>query len=220
MDEFEQSVRKIIREFKTRYFEDPDRYSIPLRKNGEVVGRLRPVPTQLKGEASRDAELQTEWRNLYPDSFLVDPFVATVERTKSWLEKAYNNEDSFIIFMVVTPDGVPVGHIGLSDFIFDKRMVEYGRLMRGERSQFETEKRVNLLELGATYMLNWAFEVLKVDKIYGRAFASNWLALRMNRNCGFEIVEKYPHLKQGKTFDLVRLELKYPDFKAAQPFFA
>lgn len=204
--EYENVASGLIRAYK-QYFDAPDRFAIPLYWHGERIGRLRPVPTELKGEAARDAELQTDWRNLHKDSFIVEPFIATVERTKGWLEKTYYKNDNVIIFIIEAMDGTPIGHLGFSDFDYEKKMCELGRLMRGAVAQIEKEKGVNLMARAEMYLLQWGFDVLGLEKIYGRQFAENYLAWRINKKCGFQITEKFMLKKCKGEHEMMRIEV-------------
>lgn len=209
--EYENAVRGLIRAYK-QYFDAPDRFLIPIYWKGERIGRLRPVPTELKGEASRDAELQTDWRNLHKDSFIVEPFVATVERTKGWLEKTYYKNDNVIIFIIEAIDGTPVGHLGFSDFDYKKKMCELGRLMRGAVAQIEKDKGVNLMVRAEMYLLQWGFDVLGLEKVYGRQFSGNHLAWRINKKCGFYITEKFMLQKCKGEHEMMRIEVTRDKF--------
>jgi len=206
MNDFEKKVKSIIREYKHRYFDDPKKYDVPMLHKGEVVGRLRPVPTPLEGVAAKDALLQTEWRNLHMNSFIAPPFVATEERTKKWLANTYDENDTIIIFMIETSDGLPVGHVGLSDFDFDRQSAEVGRLLRGTHAPLEIKRRVNLVEMGFNRMVAWGYEVLGVKIMTGRGFADNFLAVRMNAKNGMHPVGNHMIEKEGKPIKMVNYE--------------
>ena len=208
---YEKAVRGLIRAYK-QYFGAPGSFLIPLYWKGERVGRLRPVPTELKGEASKDAVLQTDWRNLHKDSFLAEPFIATVERTKGWLEKTYYTNDDVIIFIIEAIDGTPVGHLGFSSFDYKERMCEFGRLMRGAVAPIEKKKGVNLIERAERHFLKWGFDALGLKKLYGRQFSDNRLVWRIHEKCGFYITEKFMVPKGAGERELIRVEVTKDKF--------
>jgi RimJ/RimL family protein N-acetyltransferase len=213
MSEYETFVRDIIRDFKVKYFEDPKKYSIPIIHNNEQIGRLRPIPIELKGDACKDVELQTRWRNMHKDSFLVEPFIATEERTLSWLENTYFNNDDRIIFMIEDINKISIGHHGFENFIYKDYKCEYGRLMRGDVSPIEREKRVNLIELAQITLLNWGFNILNLKLVYGTQFADNWTVNMLHAKCGFETIREYTHAKSSGIVKLADRELRKENFK-------
>jgi RimJ/RimL family protein N-acetyltransferase len=207
MKSFEENVRESIHDFKNCYFENPQKYSIPILFEKETIGRLRPVPTTLKEDAVNDAILQTKWRNMYKDSFFVPPFTATVERTTKWLNETYFYDDTKIIFLIETFDGISIGHCGIENFEFDKKICEAGRSLRGSWGRIEIEKKISILELGHKSKLRWSFDTLKLDKIYARVFANNISALRLSTNCGYYPVERYFIERYDGQREVVRMEV-------------
>jgi len=207
MNDYEIFVKKIVTEFKSNYFKDPEKYSIPIINCGEKIGRLRPVPTKIEGDAINDVELQTKWRNLHKDSFLVEPFTATDERTLNWLKETYFTNSDRIIFMIESIDNKPIGHLGFENFDFDNRKCEYGRLIRGDFSSIENQKKVNLVERGQISLLDWGFNVLKIEVIFGTLFANNWLVRRFHEKCGFITVKDYTVEKRDGEKNVLEIEL-------------
>jgi RimJ/RimL family protein N-acetyltransferase len=214
MNDFEKNIKEVISSFKTEYHEDPDKYSLAIKYKDEIVGRLRPIPIDLKADAAQDAVLQTNWRNLYKDSFMTEPFTATVPRTIKWLEGTYNNDDGKIVFMIESNDKTPVGHVGVENFDFEKKVCESGRLIRGDRAKIELIKRINLISLGQFTMIKWAFDVLKLEKIYARQFVDNYVAYSMNINMGFHPVRYFTIAKHNGEFDMVEIEITKDTLRA------
>lgn len=214
MDTLGEQVQKTIHAFKNSYFDDPQRYTVLVKHHDEAVGRLRPVPTVLKGEAAQDAVLQTDWRNLHKDSFFVPPFTATVERTMKWLEETYFHDDTVLIFIVQDADKTPIGHLGFSNFDFPQKQCEYGRVLRGAWGRFEQERKINVLNLAQHQALKWALDIFSLEKIMARVFADNWLALNHYLKCGFYPVEKYSVERHDGPHEVMRIELTRQTLKA------
>gem|GEM_PF-4017187 len=212
--DFEKKLSETIAAYKNRYHEAPDRYSVPIIGPSGTVGRLRPVPVQLVGDAARDAALQTDWRNMHKDSFLVDPFTATEERTINWMRATYFPDDGMIIFMVEDLAKTAVGHLGFEHFDCVEKVCEYGRLIRGAVSSVETKQKINLMELAQSCALRWAFETLGVRRIYARLFATNWLSLKLNLRCGFRETERFYVKKHDGTHEMVRIDISHEEFLA------
>lgn len=213
MREYELFVKGVINDFKNKYFENPEQYSIPIICNGEKIGRLRPIPIKIEGDAVNDVSLQTKWRNIHKDSFLVEPFIATDDRTFRWLTETYFTNDERIIFMIEDIDKFPIGHLGFENFIFSEYKCEYGRLMRGDVSPIERKKRVNLIELAQITLLNWGFNFLNLKLVYGTQFADNWTVNILHAKCGFVTVREYNLEKSSGTVKLADRELKKENFK-------
>jgi len=218
MNDYKVFVTDIIRDFKNNYYTDKVKYSIPLMHNDVVVGRMRPVPTEFKEDALNDVHLQTKWRNIHKDSFLVEPFTATDERTLSWLKETYDNNDDRIIFMILDVLDNPIGHLGYENFIYEERRAEYGRLMRGEISMYEKLNKYNLIELGQVAFLNWGFNFLELSAVYGTQFANNFLVNSLHSKCGFKTINHYDHHKSEGTIKIAETELKKTDFKLLNQF--
>ena len=213
MSDYKEYVTNIIRDFKNNYFTDKKKYSIPLMHNGAVVGRLRPIPTEFKEDAISDVQLQTKWRNIHADSFLVDPFIATEERTLSWLKDIYFYNNERIIFMIEDKFNHPIGHLALENFLFDEKKCEYGRLMRGEISIQEKKDKINLIELAQIAILGWAFNVLKLRSVYGTQFTHNYPVSKLHEKCGFRTLGEFMHIKSGEKIGISKVELRVEDYK-------
>ena len=213
MYDYEIFVKNTINTFKNKYFENPEKYSIPIIYKEERIGRLRPIPTEIKGDAVNDVTLQTKWRNLHKDSFLVEPFIATDERTFKWLTDTYFNNDDRIIFMVEDIKNIPIGHLGFENFIYHEQKCEYGRLMRGDVSSTERERRVNLIELAQITFLNWGFNFLNLKLVYGTQFVNNWTVNMIHAKCGFVTIREYAIEKKSGIVKLADRELKKENFK-------
>ena len=213
MSDYKVFVTDIIRDFKNNYYTDKVKYSIPLMHNDVVVGRLRPVPTEFKEDALNDVHLQTKWRNIHKDSFLVEPFTATDERTLNWLKETYDNNDDRIIFMILDAIDNPIGHLAYENFIYEEKKAEYGRLMRGEVSKLEKNGKYNLIEIAQIAFLNWGFNYLDLSSVYGTQFADNFTVNILHAKCGFKTINQYDHQKSSGTVRMAERELKKTDFK-------
>jgi RimJ/RimL family protein N-acetyltransferase len=213
MKDYEAFVKDIINSYKNNYFENPAKYTIPIIHNDERIGLLRPIPSRIEGDSMNDVALQTEWRNLHSDSFLVEPFVATDKRTLNWLRETYFFNPDRIIFMIEDINKFPIGHLAFENFIYDEQKCEYGRLMRGDVSPMERKKRVNLIELAQITFLNWGFNHLNLKLVYGTQFADNWTVNMLHAKCGFETIREYTHEKKSGVVKLADRVLRKEKFK-------
>jgi RimJ/RimL family protein N-acetyltransferase len=212
MDNYEKNIRTKISDYKNKYFDNPDLYSIPIIFNDEKVGRLRPVPNKIIGAAVNDVALQTKWRNLHKDSFLVEPFVATEERTLNWLNETYFNYDERILFIVEDSNRKPIGHLGLENFEYTKKSCEYGRLMRGDFSDLEGLKKINLIEKAQISFLNWGFNFLGIEIIHGTLFKENYMVRRLHDKCGFNVINEFIIHKISGEKKVLEIELTKKEY--------
>ena len=213
MTKYKQFVVQAIRSFKNNYLSNPEAYSIKLEYKNSIVGCLRPIPAQLTGACANDVALQTLWRNLHKDTFLVEPFEATEDRTLKWLKETYFENDDRIIFMILDLAGIPIGHLAFENFVYEENKCEYGRLMRGAVSKHEREGKYNLIEIAQIALLKWGFEFLKLESVYGTQFKYNLPVNILHAKCGFIKIREYEHKKASGNVTLAEMVLRKEDFK-------
>ncbi|MFH1135059.1 MAG: GNAT family N-acetyltransferase [Pseudomonadota bacterium] len=153
---------------------------------------LRPAPAAATGEAARDPALMALWRNRKRESFF-SWVEASEEKNRRWLEGVYGDALE-IIFMAVTPDGRPFGHLSLYNFDFSARSGEWGRLVRGE----------NLgprggMSLAARAMMDWGFETLCLDLIFCEVFEHNRASLDLCERIGFRTTARVPLARRDEA---------------------
>ena len=131
----------------------------------------------------------TSWRNKYKLFFLTQ-FQATPYRTKKWLEKVVLVQQNQLMFLIYNKENL-IGHYGFKDL--DKHSAFLDNAMRGERGGHPM-----LMKYAAIALMKWLFNVMCVDEIYGYTFANNAMGLRLNKELGFDFVDKYPLHKQAE----------------------
>lgn len=156
---------------------------IPVLDGGRTVAALRPVPSDLRGEATHDALLMADWRNLHKESFFtwVD---STEASSRYWLETRYAADDGNLIFMVETLDRRPFGHLALDNFhlgAYGKLACEYGRILRGLNIGPK-----GAMALASASLLRWASRELQVERVHLEVFDDNSRAKALYRRLGFK----------------------------------
>ncbi len=195
--EFKHRVIATLNAMKFEFHDRPSELMIPVYGGGKPVAYLRPVPDRLEGVAARDAELITEWRNQYRESFLTW-FTATEEQTRKWLMEQVITKEDRILFMVQTVDAVPIGHMGLTNFDFSRRCCEHDYLVRG---RFTGPPEAIILAEKA--LLDWIFSELKIRKVIARVFSDNYPVIKLHESCGFKVIKHVP-LRQIEETDCTR----------------
>jgi RimJ/RimL family protein N-acetyltransferase len=147
---------------------------------------MRPI-TNLHLQDSYVVEKMTDWRNKYRNFFLTQ-FNATPERTKKWLEKVVLSNPSQLLFLIYYGETL-MGQYGFKDlnsvpaFLYN--------LIRGERGSHP-----KLMKYSVSASIEWLFDVMQINVVYGYTFVNNAMALKLNREVGFSCTEKLPLRKQ------------------------
>ena len=168
-----------------------------LRIQGSRV-YLRPIT-----DSEEDTNLIIEWRNsdaVRPYFIYQKPF--TVEGHKQWLEGQIFFGKGFQFIVCRADNHKPIGCTYLRDYDENARKAEYGVFL-GE----VTERGKGLGKEVLDLTLKFAFEELKLHKVYARAFADNLPSVMSFLGCGFD---KEAHLRdeeyiKGEYRDIVFL---------------
>lgn len=137
----------------------------------------------LREMAAEDAELVVTWRN--------DPSVAaqmfgsppaSIGQHLEWFEqmKRGGRRREFVIARVQLSGEQPVGTIGLSEIDDVHRRAEYG-IAIGEPSA----RGQGVAREASKLILDFAFQVLGLDRVFLHVFASNTNAIRLYERLGF-----------------------------------
>lgn len=102
-------------------------YEVPVEGFADV--RLRPVMTV--DPRPDDVAKLTAWRNRYVRSFLTE-FTATDDRTRNWLTRSVNNDESRVLFMIEERAGKVIGYVGLAFIDWNRGHAEADSVVRGE----------------------------------------------------------------------------------------
>ena len=165
-----------------------EKLEIPIRDEaGAEIGRLCPVTTAHL-QAGDILESMSRWRNQYRAFFLTQ-FPATAERTQRWLERVVLPNPAQLLFLIYS-GGQLIGQYGFKEFNGSSAFVD--NLLRGERGGHPLVMRCAVVSL-----VNWLFDVLRVEQAYGYVFADNAMSLKLHRDVGFAFAEKLPLRKQA-----------------------
>jgi len=142
---------------------------------GSKKGCLRSVRAN-----DHDAALMAKWRTIAWQSFFtwIQP---TRREVLDWLEKYETNEKD-IIFFVESPEGCPVGQLSLYNIDPEKKLAEFGRLIRGEQNG---EK--GLMACACATLLQWGFETLEISRVILDVFSDNENAIALYERLGFRM---------------------------------
>lgn len=191
---FDKNVINIFNAIKNEEYTGGNNFHIKAYREGKVVALLRPVTRSSLSDNEKNRELirlLSDWREAnnrwYPAIFKV-----TDEGTRKWLKERVIDEPDRLLFMVETPEGIVLGHMGF---------------YRGEADNFIRGR--DLVKGAMTFalkaMLKWAHAELELNELHLRVFADNCRAIGFYARCGFREIRKIP-LKKVVETDSVRWE--------------
>lgn len=186
-NDFRIRVVNILKKLKLETGKKPDelRLSIKNEDETEIIAYMIPISENI-GKEEKYVELLAEWRErnwqAYPTVFKV-----TKEGTKKWIQDQLIDREDRILFMIVTLDNQPIGHMGLSNFDFDKREAEIDNVVRGVNNVLP-----GVMTLALKTLINWSFTELGLNRLFLRVFLENERAIKLYERCGFKGVKKIP----------------------------
>lgn len=148
------------------------------------MATLRPVATRRIVQNPNDVRCLSEWRNKFMSAFLTE-FVATEQRTATWLENVVGCDDGRILFMVDNADALTVGYMGLAFIDWDKGYGEADAVVRG------LDNSPALMRAALQTLLQWAQGQLELTRIGVRVRSDN-VALTFYRKIGFVETRRVP----------------------------
>src|SRR5208337_1632113 len=108
--------------------------------------------------------------------------IISKDRHLKWWEK-YREKNNDFIFIIQDTERLSrsVGQVSLYNINLEKRVAEYGRLMIGDSKTREK----GLARRSTDLLLIWAFNTLRIERIYLEVFKDNISALNLYLQCGF-----------------------------------
>ena len=99
------------------------------------------------------------------------------------MEKNMLNKEDRILFVIYSKD-ILVGHIGLSNVTSTK--AEIDNTIRGLPDQ-----QKDLMYFSQKAMLDWAFNILKVNNVEAKVMSSNFVALSFHKKFGSKLKKRF-----------------------------
>lgn len=149
-----------------------------------LVGLIRPVATVPGHTDALDVQLLSDWRNRHVRSFLTE-FFSTPERTVGWLTGSVHENIGKMLFMVETPGGERVGHVGLGFIDWQVGYGEADAIVSGGKSP------PGLMKASLLALMQWAHDALGLQKLVVRVRSDN-SAMDFYRKVGFREYQRVP----------------------------
>jgi RimJ/RimL family protein N-acetyltransferase len=166
----------------------------PVRdEKGDGIGIVRVVDKHLASDQEIVGQM-TRWRKANANRFFTQ-FVPTVERTSAWLTDVILADMSRIMFIVEGKDGDRLGQFGLCGINSEEAQLDNG--IRGEPGGHP-----HLFYFVELAVICFCFERLGIQRIFGRMFSNNIMAILLHKKVGFT-VEMIQPLRKSDSVDLV-----------------
>lgn len=123
-----------------------------------------------------------EWRKKFMH-FFFSQFTTSKDSTKNYLKNLSINKEDRILFAIYSKD-ILVGHIGLSNVTSTR--AEIDNIIRGLPDQ-----QKDLMYFCQKAMLDWAFNILKVDNVEAKVMSSNIIALSFHKKFGSKLKKRF-----------------------------
>lgn len=158
--------------------------SLPVKNNKKIIANLKVVSKDLINDKQLIGNL-AQWRKLHSYWF-PSQFKVTKTGTKKWLKNQLIDVPDRILFIIETPDGQEIGHLGLNRFNFTDLSCEIDNVVRGNGLL------PGIMTKALRVLINWSFFHLGIKTLYLRTFADNKRAIKLYKKTGFKELEKIP----------------------------
>ena len=155
-------------------------------EDGLTIGEMFPLNTNHLNEPEI-IQLLTDWRNQNMEYFL-SQFVATPERTSSWMKNVLFKKNDQLLFIIKTDEKL-VGHFGFKNLTANDVLLD--NAMRGSRGGHP-----KLLTFAGKELVNWLIQMFSVKRVDAYVMAENVASIMMNKQIGFQGWHKYPLSKE------------------------
>lgn len=164
---------------------------IPIYNQANFIGYLR-VISQSAYDDKDEIRLLAKWRHASQVWFPAQ-FTVTEEGTRDWVQKKLIDAEDRILFFIETPNGKPIGHVGLFRFNFSEFACEIDNVIRGETYI------PGIMTSAIVTLIAWAKKYLKVKKIYLEVFSDNSRAFKLYQRCDFVEIKRIPLKKEKQN---------------------
>jgi UDP-4-amino-4,6-dideoxy-N-acetyl-beta-L-altrosamine N-acetyltransferase len=136
----------------------------------------------LKIMEKSDIQIVREWRNSTDvGNFMLSRTYISVEQQETWFEMIKDNKD-YLFWIILSKSGEKLGVVSLNNINTQDGTAEPGLYIA------LTKYRNSFYGLEAYYhILNYGFNELNLEKVWGTTISSNQAAVKMNTSFGFVV---------------------------------
>ncbi len=194
VETYKSAVRKNFSFLKeTTRIDDAYAKSIPL---ADDAGFLLPLCRLHLTDEALIRKLSA-WRESNASAFPTQ-FPVTGARTAEWLTERVLGAEDRMLFLVMSPHGEAIGHMGFANSINDSCEMEIDSAVRGVP---DTER--GIMSKATTSLLEWARTTIGPDRIHLRVFSDNTRAAEFYRTLGFVDDAMQPMRKHADGDDVI-----------------
>lgn len=133
-----------------------------------------------------------------------DTPIYTVDGIKKWVEFHNNNKEELLLVVYDEEAHKLIGHVGLYKIDERARKAEYGILLADDASRGK-----GFGTMCTKMMVDYAFDVLKLHRVYAEVIAENKASECMFKKCGFKVegILRDDNFKNGRYFDVLVMSI-------------
>lgn len=165
-------------------------YGLPrdiLTETGERVGRLVPL---VSGMVTAElCEAMYQWRSRHAALFL-SHFENSPERVRDWLTAVVLPDHTRQPFLIYSASGDLIGIHGICEI--EPHSAELDTMMRGRSGGHK-----DLMSAAQLALIDWTFDTLQIDGVYGHVLSGNFLVRRFHSAFGLTEAEVVPLIKKS-----------------------
>ena len=186
MDNYEGFIINILDRYKRKSKSDP-LICLPVYNARDLLfAYLKPVIAEYKIATPHYVSMLSKWRRDNPIISL-GTFEITDVRTERWIDNSLIGRSDRILFIIVDLQGLEIGHLGYSSFVYDKEQCEIDKVLRAVNGTYP-----GVMHFAMQAILRWGFSELKLKTVMLRVISDNEHAIKFYEKLGFEHGESIP----------------------------
>lgn len=130
--------------------------------------------------------------------------IYTVEILQRWVEYHNNNKEEVLLVIYDEDTQKLIGHVGLYKIDADSNKAEYGILLADDNSRGK-----GYGTMCTKMMVDYAFDVLKLHKVYAEIITENKASIAMFKKCGFKVdgILRDDNYKDARYYDVLIMSI-------------
>ena len=170
--------------------------SYPVFGDSKYLGVLKPITNVYRLIYPEYVTLVCKWRQENQEGF-ANRFEGTEEKTRNWFDKVLLPRKDRVLFMFHDFSGKPIGHMGYSNFDFDRRSAEIDNVVKGEKKGYD-----GYFHKGIEALISIGKKLFQLDEIELRVLKDNEHAIKFYEELKFVREYEIP-LYEKKEKDLI-----------------
>lgn len=174
---FRKRIDRIFANLKDERYDKNTSSLIPIFDRKKYIAYLR-VASKSSLENPDEIKKMAKWREKHSWWFPAQ-FKVTTEGTKRWFENQVLKTGDRFLFMIDSPSGETIGHVGLYRFDYKNRSCEIDNIVRGE------DILPGVMTHAVDTLIHWSKRTLKLRSLHLTVYQDNKRAIKLYRRVGF-----------------------------------